>query len=83
MNAIRIRKKLESESLYLPELRSLVGKTVEIIVLEEEVDPVVMPGTANFEAFPELAQRIREDYDFDTLRKQREYDLLHTDDHFP
>lgn len=35
MNAIRIRTKLESETLTLPELRPLVGKSVEIIVREE------------------------------------------------
>ncbi len=38
MNAIRIRKKLDSETLYLPELRSLLGKTVEITVREESTD---------------------------------------------
>jgi len=83
MNAIRIHKKLDSESLYLPELKSLVGKTVEIIVLEEVISPVVTPGTANFEAFPDLARRIREDYDFEALRQQRDYDLLHANDHLP
>ena len=35
MNAIRIRKKLDSDTLHLPELQPLVGKNVEIIVLEE------------------------------------------------
>src|SRR6266404_3247571 len=39
MNAIRIRKKIDSETLYLPELRPLVGKTVEIIVREEAAIP--------------------------------------------
>jgi len=35
MNAIRISTHLDSEHLYLPEIRPLVGKDVEIIVLEE------------------------------------------------
>lgn len=35
MNAIRIRKRLDSDTPHLPELRSLIGKTVEIIVLDE------------------------------------------------
>jgi hypothetical protein len=83
MNAIRIRKKLDSETLYLPELKPLVGKNVEIIVLEELAGPQVTPGAANFEAFPELAQRIRDAYDFDALQKQREYDVLHANDHLP
>ncbi|MEX0704324.1 MAG: hypothetical protein WD069_19645 [Planctomycetales bacterium] len=36
MNAIRIRRKLDSETLYLPELKPLVGKTVDIVVQEAE-----------------------------------------------
>jgi hypothetical protein len=35
MNAIRIRKKLDSTTLHLPELQGLIGKEVEMIVLEE------------------------------------------------
>lgn len=37
MEAIRIRKRIESEDLRLPELRALIGKDVEIIVLDESV----------------------------------------------
>ena len=35
MNAIRIRKRIDSDTLHLPELREMMGKMVEIIVLEE------------------------------------------------
>jgi len=35
MNAIRIRKQIDSETIHLPDLRGLIGKTVEIIVLDE------------------------------------------------
>jgi len=35
MNAIRIRTRVQSETLRLPELRPLVGKEVEIIVLAD------------------------------------------------
>ena len=35
MNAVRIRKQIASETLHLPELKKLIGKVVEIIVLEE------------------------------------------------
>jgi hypothetical protein len=34
VNAIRIRKKIDSETLYLPELKPLVGTIVEIVVVE-------------------------------------------------
>ena len=43
MNAIRIRKTIESETLHLPELKPLVGRTVEIIVLPEEVRSDIQP----------------------------------------
>ena len=36
MNAIRITQKLESDTLYLPQLRDWVGRNVEIIVLESQ-----------------------------------------------
>jgi len=34
MNAIRLTRHIDSETLHLPELRPLIGKEVEIIVLE-------------------------------------------------
>ncbi len=34
MSTIRVHRKLESETLHLPELRPLIGKTVEITVVE-------------------------------------------------
>jgi hypothetical protein len=46
MNAIRLRRKLESETLHLPELKPLVGKTVEIIVQEERT-VTAAPGTSD------------------------------------
>jgi hypothetical protein len=39
MSAIHIRKHLDSETLYLPELKPLIGKTVEITVVEEPTTP--------------------------------------------
>jgi hypothetical protein len=35
MNAIHIRKHLDSDTLHLPELKPLIGKTVDIIVQEQ------------------------------------------------
>ena len=35
MNAIRIRKQIDSDTPHLPELRAFIGKTVEIIILDE------------------------------------------------
>lgn len=39
MNAIRIRRRIDSEDLHLPELRSMIGKDVEITVVEELATP--------------------------------------------
>jgi hypothetical protein len=45
MNAIRIRKKIDSETIHIPELRPMIGQEVEIIVQEaaprsvDDVDP--------------------------------------------
>jgi len=35
MEAIKIKTRLESETIRSPELRKLIGKRVEIIILEE------------------------------------------------
>ena len=39
MNAIRIRTHVESETLRLPQIKDLIGKDVEIIILEEQQNP--------------------------------------------
>lgn len=39
MNAIQVRKQIESETLHLPELREMIGKTVQITI-REEVEPL-------------------------------------------
>ncbi|MFL5241337.1 MAG: hypothetical protein ACJ8FY_04460 [Gemmataceae bacterium] len=83
MNSVRIRRKLESDTLYLPELRPMIGKTVEIIVQEEEVSGI-RTGTADWKAAERAAQELRETgYDLDAWRSQRDYDLKHAGDHVP
>mgnify|MGYP005850241143 CR=1 FL=1 len=53
MEAIKIKTRLESETIRSPELRKLIGKRVEIIILEEtEPDatlPRRLPGSAKGE----------------------------------
>ena len=39
MHAIRIHRYINSETLQLPELKELIGKDVEIVVLEEPTSP--------------------------------------------
>ena len=82
MNAIRIRKKLDSDTLHLPELRPLLGQNVEIIVLAEGTLPAVTPGTGDWAAFERLAREIA-DYDFDAQRAQDQVDLRDVKSHLP
>ena len=51
MPIIRIRKRVDSDTLHLPELKQMVGKTVEIIIVEETCMPSEpSQGTACFAA---------------------------------
>ena len=81
MNAIRIRRTIESETLYLPELKPLIGQMVEIIVLEEPASGV-RSGTGDWDAAAQ-ASRALSGYDFDAWREQREYDQRHASDRLP
>ncbi|MGH7193447.1 MAG: hypothetical protein ACREJM_07920, partial [Candidatus Saccharimonadales bacterium] len=60
---VRIHRKLESETLHLPELRPLIGKDVEIIVIEE-LDSRITPGTGDWDAAMQAVDELQ-DYDFD------------------
>lgn len=60
MEAIRINQKLESDTLYLPQLRDLVGQQVEIIVLTESPAARVPSG----EPFPLRGSVLRDDDPF-------------------
>ena len=57
MKTIRVRRKLDSETLHLPELRPLLGKEVEIIVHEEGAAPT--PGADEFWNPPSLEELAR------------------------
>ena len=81
MDAIRIHTVIDSETLHLPELKPLIGKSVEIVVREERpAEQIDATGkwTAALQAVREL-----KDYDFDAWREQREYDKQHANDHLP
>jgi hypothetical protein len=75
MSAIRIRRTLDSETLCLPELRPLLGKDVEIIVLVEDKLPERPPDKELWDAALKAAESLRASgYDFDAWKKQREFD---------
>jgi len=79
MSIIVIHKQIESETLYLPELKPLIGKTVEIVVREAEA-PV--SGAADWDAAMQAVREL-EDYDYDVAQAQRDYDKTHANDHLP
>jgi hypothetical protein len=51
---IHLHQKLDSETLYLPELKPMIGKTVEIIVREETEPPSSQPSSS-LHALSEIA----------------------------
>jgi hypothetical protein len=55
MKAIHIRRQIDSDTLRLPELQALIGKTVEIIILEDGTERGLPPGNLDF--FMALAPR--------------------------
>jgi hypothetical protein len=71
MSSIHIRKKLESDMLHLPELKPLIGKTVEIIVREETEPTGAKNPYADF-----LALAGQDVVDPDAYRKLREASQL-------
>jgi hypothetical protein len=73
MTAIRIETTIDSETLYLPQLKSLVGKSVEIIVREKAI-PIVTPPVSSWTDV-EKAVRGLNDYDFDAYRESRETEV--------
>jgi hypothetical protein len=50
MNAVRIRKHLQTDTVHLPELRHLLGRTVEFIVLDD-TPPTATPPLETAETF--------------------------------
>lgn len=70
MATISIRRKIVSDTLVLPELVPLIGKTVDIRVTER-------PELDTDEHWKKVAEAIAglEDYDFDAWRDLRSLDL--------
>jgi hypothetical protein len=83
MDAIRINTTLDSDTLYLPQVRPLIGKSVEIIVREE----AGTVGQRQNGRHPQrdawkaaLASLADLDIDWDAFRRQREFDVRSASD---
>jgi hypothetical protein len=55
MHVIRIHKRLDSDTLHLPELKELIGKQVRITVVEEVETSQSPKAGSRYDAFFELA----------------------------
>ena len=51
MQALKIKKQIDSEILYLPEFRNMIGKNVEIIIAIVEHDGQVTRDISELEGF--------------------------------
>lgn len=71
MNAVRIHTRIDSETLNLPQLRPMIGKRVEIIVMEEPTSSSVQ---GDLGLLDEIAGKI--DMDWDAIEKLRDISKL-------
>jgi hypothetical protein len=77
MDAIRINTTLNSDTLYLPQIRPLIGKAVEIIVREDAHtrEPMQNGRSQHRDAWKTaLAGLSGLDIDWDAYKRQREFD---------
>jgi hypothetical protein len=75
MTPIRIETTIESDTLYLPQLQPLMGKSVEIIVRENTV-PIMTPATSDWAEVEAIVRNGLDDYDFDAYREARNLEIL-------
>ena len=73
MPDIHIETTIDSETLYLPQLRPLVGKSVEIIV-RERATPTVSPARSDWTTVEAAVLELK-DYDFEAYRSARNVEV--------
>jgi hypothetical protein len=73
MSAIRVRRRIDSETVHLPELRPLIGKTVEIIIRED----FSAPASTEEEWKEWFASAGKDLLDPDVYKQYREFDRRH------
>jgi hypothetical protein len=83
MSAIRIRKTIESETLHLPELKPLIGHTVDIVIEERPtatgLPPGFIPGTGDWDAALAAARQLQ-NYDYQAQADQDACDIRDAED---
>jgi hypothetical protein len=74
MQAVKITRRLDSETLHLPELRPFLGKEVEIIVLETETNGVGRDATSARDAL--RGSILRDDDPFGPAVPEDDWEVL-------
>ncbi|MCB9481602.1 MAG: hypothetical protein AB7E04_11805 [Desulfobacteraceae bacterium] len=74
MEAIKITRKIESETLNIPELKKFIGKNIEIIMLEIPSEKIISAKKEKMKNFLNAAGNI--DIDEKTVNELRQKSLL-------
>jgi len=74
VNAVRIRRRIESDTLHLPELKGMIGKDVEITIEVTVVEQGAAAPRQDFSKLDELAGQI--DFDFEAFENLRKISIL-------
>ena len=83
MTAIRIKKTIDSETLTVPELRPLIGRNVEILVIDEGPGLAgVLPGAGDWDAALNGTQELK-DYDYGAQIELDAADMSDAHRHLP
>jgi hypothetical protein len=80
MASVHIRIKVEGDTLVLPELRPLIGKTVDIEVTERSEPDHAPTPVDRWHAAAEAVKELH-GYDFRAWSDQRAFDAQHGTDH--
>ena len=68
MTAIRIRKTIDSETLTIPELKPLIGHTVDIVIDEPALPAGFRPGIGDWDQALAASQTLT-DYDYQAFQE--------------
>jgi len=74
MNAIRFSKRIDSDTLHIPELKGMIGRIVEIIILDEAVSPAAAGGGGDWDTILAATQHL-DGYDYQAQADQDACDL--------
>ena len=74
MNAIRILETIDSDTLHIPDSKDMIGRTVEIIVLEEPMLAGVRGQAEDWDTVLAAVQQLQ-DYDYQAQVDQDACDI--------